>query len=159
MRSTVWMWIPALSVGLLGAAPAPPERDTWTLTKVQGGGCRLDSDKSALSDGYQNTSMQVRVTATEVRVVSESTFDDSKGDLHIQVDKQDAVKADGLDGAKVVVFKGPAANTLIAQFKAGLKANVTLRFWPTWPETGTHSVVVSLIGFTRAWDEMQASCR
>ena len=157
MRSTVWWWIPALSVGLLGAAPS--EKDAWTLTKVQGGGCRLESDKGALSDGYQKTSLQLRVTATEVRVVSESTFDDSKGDLRIQVDKQDAIKADGLDGPKTVVFKGASAGTLIGQFKAGLKADVSMRFWPTWPETGTHSLVVSLIGFTRAWDEMQASCR
>jgi len=157
MRSTVWWWIPALSVGLLGAAP--PEKDAWTLTKIQGGGCRLDSDKGALSDGYQKTSLQLRVTATEVRVVSESTFDDSKGDLRIQVDRQDAIKADGLDGPKTVVFKGASAGTLIGQFKAGLKADVSMRFWPTWPETGTHSLVVSLIGFTRAWDEMQASCR
>jgi hypothetical protein len=157
MRSTVWWWIPALSVGLLGAAP--PEKDAWTLTKIQGGGCRLDSEKGALSDGYQKTNLQLRVTATEVRVVSESTFDDSKGDLRIQVDKQDAIKADGLDGPKAVVFKGASAGTLIGQFKAGLKADVAMRFWPTWPETGTHSLVVSLIGFTRAWDEMQASCR
>jgi len=157
MRSTVWWWIPALSVGLLGAAP--PEKDAWTLTKIQGGGCRLDSDKGALSDGYQKTSLQLRVTATEVRVVSESTFDDSKGDLRIQVDKQDAIKADGLDGPKTVVFKGASAGPLIGQFKAGLKADVSMRLWPTWPETGTHSLVVSLIGFTRAWDEMQASCR
>jgi len=157
MRSTVWWWIPALSVGLLGAAP--PEKDAWTLTKVQGGGCRVDAGKATLSDGYQTTGAQVRVTTTEVRVVSESTFDESKGDLRIQVDKNEAVKADGLDGAKAVVFKGASAASLIAQFKAGLKANVTLRFWPTWPETGTHAAVVSLIGFTRAWDEMQASCR
>ena len=157
MRSTVWWWIPALSVGLLGAAP--PEKDAWTLTKVPGGGCRLDSEKASLSDGYQTTSAQVRVTPTEVRVVSESTFDESKKDLAIQVDKNEAIKADGLDGAKAVVFKGAAAATLIAQFKAGLKGNVTLRFWPTWPETGTHSVVVSLIGFTKTWDEMQANCR
>jgi len=157
MRSTVWWWIPALSVGLLGAAP--PEKNAWTLTKVEGGGCRLDADKASLSDGYQTTSVLVRVTATEVRVVSESTFDDTKGGLQIQVDKNEPVKADGLDGAKAVVFKGPAAASLVTQFKAGLKAHVTLRFWPTWPETGTHSAVVSLIGFTKAWDEMQASCR
>ncbi len=157
MRSSSWWWIPALSLGLVGAAPA--EKDAWTLTKVQGGGCRLDSVKASLSDGYQTTSAQVRVTPSEIRVVSESTFDESKGDLKIQVDKNEAVKADGLDGAKVVVFKGPAVGPLIGQFKAGLKAQVTLRFWPTWPETGTHPVVVSLLGFTKAWDEMQASCR
>jgi hypothetical protein len=157
MRSSMLWWIPALTVGLVGAAPV--EKDAWTLTKVQGGGCRLDSDKASLSDGYQTTSVQVRVTPTEVRVVSESTFDESKGDLGIQVDKRELVKASGLDGPKAVVFKGPGVETLVAQFKGGLKAQVTLRFWPTWPETGTHSVVVSLIGFTRAWDEMQASCR
>lgn len=157
MHALLRCWIPALTVGLLGAAP--PEKDAWTLTKVQGGGCRLDSDKASLSDGYQTTSAQVRVTPTEVRVVSESTFDESKKDLQIQVDKNEPIKADGLDGAKAVVFKGPAAASLIIQFKAGLKAQVQLRFWPTWPETGTHSIVVSLIGFTKTWDEMQASCR
>ncbi|HUM10404.1 MAG TPA: hypothetical protein VLT82_05585 [Myxococcaceae bacterium] len=157
MRSSMWWWIPALSFGLVGAAPA--EKDAWTLTKVQGGGCRLDSEKASLSDGYQTVSAQVRVTPTEIRVVSESTFDDSKGDLAIQVDKKEPVKASGLDGAKAVVFKGPGVDALIAQFKAGLKAQVTLRFWPTWPETGTHAVVLSLLGFTKGWDEMQASCR
>ncbi|HTS82337.1 MAG TPA: hypothetical protein VMH40_17160 [Myxococcaceae bacterium] len=158
MRVTLRWWIPALSLTLLGAAPAEKEKDAWTLTKVQGGGCRLDSDKTSVSDGYQTTSVQVRVTATEVRVVSESTFDDGKGDLIVEVDKNEAVKADGLDGAKAVVFK-TGASSLITQFKAGLKARVQLRFWPTWPETGTHSVVVSLIGFTKAWDDMQAGCR
>jgi hypothetical protein len=156
MRTRLRWLIPALSLGLLGAAPA--EKDAWTLTKLQGGGCRLDSDKASVSDGYQTTSIQVRVTPTEIRLVSESTFDDSKGDLLIEVDKNEAVKADGLDGAKAVVFKTGAAS-LITQFKAGLKGRVQMRFWPTWPETGTHSVVVSLIGFTKAWDEMQASCR
>ena len=159
MRTTLHWLIPALSLGLLGATPAEKEKDAWTLTKVDGAGCRLDSDKASVSDGYQTTSVQVRVTAGEVRVVSESTFDAGKGDLSIHVDKNEPVKADGLDGAKAVVFKGPAAASLVAQFKAGLKAQVQLRFWPTWPETGTHSVVLSLIGFTRAWDDMQASCR
>jgi hypothetical protein len=156
MRKKLRWLIPTLSLGLLGAAP--PEKDAWTLTKLQGGGCRLDSDKASLSDGYQTTSAQLRVTPTEVRIVSDSTFDDGKHDLLIEVDKNEMVKADGLDGGKAVVFKN-GASSLITQFKAGLRARVQMRFWPTWPETGTHSVVVSLIGFTKAWDEMQASCR
>jgi hypothetical protein len=155
MRATLRWLIPTLSLTLLGAAE--PEKGAWTLIRVQGGGCRLESEKASLSDGYQTTTVQVRVTPSEVRVVSESTFDDSKGDLVIQVDKKDPVKSDGLDGAKAVVFK-TGAPTLIPQFKGGLKGLVRLRFWPTWPETGTHSVVVSLIGFTKAWDELQASC-
>lgn len=159
MRTKAHWLIPLVGVGLLGATPAEKEKDAWTLARVEGAGCRLNSDKGSLSDGYQTTSVQVRVTASEVRVVSESTFDAGKGDLSIQVDKNEPVKADGLEGEKTVVFKGPAASSLIVQFKAGLKAQVQLRFWPTWPETGTHTAVVSLIGFTRAWDEMQASCR
>jgi hypothetical protein len=31
---------------------------------------------------------------------------------------------------------------------------VQLRFWPTWPATGTHSVTFSLIGFTRAYAQL-----
>jgi hypothetical protein len=35
---------------------------------------------------------------------------------------------------------------------------VRLRFWPTWPATGTHSATFSLIGFTRAYEQL-AGCR
>jgi hypothetical protein len=35
---------------------------------------------------------------------------------------------------------------------------VQLRFWPTWPKTGTHSATFSLIGFTRTHAGL-AECR
>jgi hypothetical protein len=41
-------------------------------------------------------------------------------------------------------------DALVDEFKRGLHVRVQLRFWPTWPKTGTHSVTFSLIGFTRA---------
>ena len=146
----------ASGFALLGAAPV--EKSAWTVTHLAGKACRLDADKATLSDGYQTTTALVQVSPTEVRVVSESVFDPGKEDLLVQVDKKDPVKADGLaEGNKTVVFKTQAP-LLIEQFKAGLRARVQLRFWPSWPETGNHSVEVSLIGFTRAWDEMQASC-
>jgi hypothetical protein len=146
----------ASAVALLGAAPV--EKSAWTVTHLAGKACRLDADKATLSDGYQTTSALVQVSPTEVRVVSESVFDPGKEDLLIQVDKKDPVKSDGLgEGNKTVIFKTQAP-LLIEQFKAGLRARVQLRFWPSWPETGNHSVEVSLIGFTKAWDEMQESC-
>ena len=146
----------ASGFALLGAAPV--EKSAWTVTHLAGKACRLDADKASLSDGYQTTSALVQVSPTEVRVISESVFDAGKDELLIQVDKKDAVKADGLaEGNKTVVFKTQAP-LLIEQFKAGLRARVQLRFWPSWPETGNHSVEISLIGFTRAWDEMQQSC-
>jgi len=137
--------------------PPPPEPSAWKVRHLEGTTCRLESDKAALNDGYQQTSAQLLVTAIEVRVVSESTFDGSAGDLLIEVDRNEPVKADGLSGEKTVIFKN--ASSLIPQFKAGLKARVQLRFWPSWPETGSHSATVSLIGFTKAWDEMQDGCR
>ena len=47
---------------------------------------------------------------------------------------------------------------VVAQFKAGTRVKVQLRFWPTWPATGTHATTLSLIGFTRAYGEL-AECR
>jgi hypothetical protein len=43
---------------------------------------------------------------------------------------------------------------IVEEFKRGLKVNVQLRFWPTWPVTGTHSATLSLIGFTKAFAEL-----
>jgi hypothetical protein len=156
MHVSLPMLVPMAVLAL--AAPKPAELPSaWKVKHLEGTACRLESEKVTLSDGYQTTSVQLLVTATEVTAVSESTFDGSGGDLLIQVDRQDPVKADGLSGDKTVLFKS-GVNTLIAEFKPGLKARVQLRFWPTWPETGSHSAMVSLIGFTKAWEEMSESC-
>ena len=121
--------------------------------------CRLESDKAPVNDGYQNVTAQLIVTAGGVvQVVSESTFDFGSADIGVQVDKNAFVKADKLSGDKTAVFESSAA-TLVPQFKAGLSARAQLRFWPTWPVTGTHDAVFSLIGFTKAYDEMVGSCQ
>src|SRR5262244_640581 len=66
MLGTSHWTIFTLAVALLGAAKPEKEKDAWTVTKVQPGQCRLDSDKVSLSDGYQTTTVQVRVTPNEV---------------------------------------------------------------------------------------------
>ena len=43
---------------------------------------------------------------------------------------------------------------LIEDFRRGLRARAQLRFWPTWPKTGTHAVTFGLIGFTRAHEQL-----
>ena len=145
---------------LLGAAPPEPV-STWHVQRVTEGGsmkCRIDSDKVTVYDGYQKVTAQLLVTANNaVQVVSESTFDAGSGDIGVQVDKNAFVKSDKLGGDKLVVFEA-AAPTLIPQFKAGLRARVQLRFWPTWPVTGTHDADFSLIGFTKAYEEMVGTC-
>ncbi len=145
---------------LLGAAPAEPV-STWHVQRVNEGGsvkCHLESDKAPVNDGYQNVTAQLVVTqGGAVQVISLSTFDFGSADIGLQVDKNAFVKADKLAGDKTVLFETSAA-TLLPQFKAGLSARAQLRFWPTWPVTGTHDAVFSLIGFTKAYEEMTGNC-
>lgn len=146
---------------LLGAAPPEP-LSTWRVQRVTEGGamkCRIESEKVAINDGYQKVTAQILVTANNVvQVVSESVFDGGSGDIGVQVDKDAFVKSDKLATEKMVVFETGAA-ILIPQFKAGLRARAQLRFWPTWPVTGTHDADFSLIGFTKAYEEMAGTCK
>jgi hypothetical protein len=145
---------------LLGAAPPEPV-STWHLQRVTEGGtvkCRIESEKVSVNDGYQKVTAQISVSAANVvQIASDSVFDAGSGDIGVQVDKDAFIKADKLAGEKTVVFD-TAAPLLISQFKAGLRARAQLRFWPTWPVTGTHDADISLIGFTKAYEEMVANC-
>jgi len=146
---------------LLGAAPQEPVSH-WHVARVTEGGtvkCRLESEKAPVNDGYQNITVQLVVTAGgAVQIVSESVFDFGAGDIGVQVDKDPFVKADKLLGDKVAVFEA-SAPALVSRFKAGLSARAQLRFWPTWPVTGTHDAVFNLIGFTKAYDELVGNCQ
>jgi hypothetical protein len=146
---------------LLGAAPPEPV-STWHVQRVTEAStvkCRIESEKATINDGYQKVTTQLIVTADNVvQIVSVSTFDGGSGDIGIEVDKNAFVKFDKIIADKTVVFDGPVTATLIAQFKAGLRARAQLRFWPTWPVTGTHDAEFSLIGFTKAYEEMVGNC-
>jgi hypothetical protein len=118
--------------------------------------CVLESERQPLSDGYQMTWAQIRVDDKAVRVSSASELDASAGDIGLAVDNGTFVRSDGLTGQKTAVFTS-RDETLVDDFKRGLLVRVQLRFWPTWPTTGTHSATFSLIGFTRAYGRM-ADC-
>jgi hypothetical protein len=159
---SIWMVGRTLLLAPLLLAAAPPEPvSTWRMQSVPEGGtvkCRIESEKVQVNDGYQKVTAQIVVTdANVVRIVSESTFDGSAGDIGVQVDKNAFVKMDKLGGDKTVLFEA-SATTLIPQFKAGLRARAQLRFWPSWPVTGTHDAEFSLIGFTKAYEEMTGNC-
>ena len=145
---------------LLGAAPPEPV-STWHVHRAADGtSCRIESEKASVNDGYQTTTAQLIVTSGNVvQILSESTFDGGSGDIGVQVDKNPFVKSDKLAGEKTALFDAAGATLLIPQFKAGLRARAQLRFWPTWPVTGTHDADFSLIGFTKAYEEMTANCK
>ena len=45
---------------------------------------------------------------------------------------------------------------MIAAFQRGATIRVQLRFWPTWPETGTHEARLTLGGFNETLAQFQA---
>jgi hypothetical protein len=92
---------------------------------------------------------QIVVDDRDVRVVSESVLDPSEGDIGLVVDDGRLVPADEVVDRRTAVFAS-RYQALIDEFRGGLHVRAQLRFWPTWPKTGTHSVTFSLIGFTRA---------
>src|ERR1051326_3317229 len=106
-----------------------------------------------MRDGHQQTSVYFTVTPSSFALVSAAPLDAGAGDIGLAVDAEPFVPMDRLDGEKIARFDSKAP-TLIGQFKAGARVQVQLRFWPTWPATGAHSATLSLIGFTKAFDEI-----
>lgn len=133
---------------LLVAKPARVSAE-WTVKPSGGSGCVLESSPESLTDGYQTTTALIRVDGKMVSVSSPSVFDAGSKDIRIVVDEQEIVPMDRLADPRTAVFESRYA-ALVEQFKRGLRARIQLRFWPTWPTTGTHSATFSLIGFTRA---------
>jgi hypothetical protein len=115
-------------------------------TSVQ---CVLESERQPLSDGYQTTWAQIAIDDKTVRVTTGSVLDPGDRDIGLAVDGEPLVTADAITSDRTAEFTSRYA-ALIEDFKRGLRVRVQLRFWPTWPKTGTHSATISLIGFTRA---------
>lgn len=142
------------AVGLPGAARAA----AWSVRSVPsatGGGvrCVLQSERQTVFDGYQDTWAQILVDDSAVRVSSASVLDPGDGDLGLSVDGGPLVVADDVVDRRTAVFS-TRYRELIEDFRRGLRVRVQLRFWPTWPKTGTHSVTFGLLGFTRAHARM-----
>lgn len=117
--------------------------------------CLLESEKMEIFDGYQNVPIYLVLGASTVTVKSVSVLDASFSDIGMQVDKDAFIPMDKLIQDKSASFDSHYA-TIVDEFKRGIKLNVQLRFWPTWPATGTHAASFSLIGFTKAYTEFSA---
>jgi hypothetical protein len=135
------------AVLLLAASPATAAAE-WTLKS--GTSCVLESSPASLPDGYQTTTARVSVDAKTVSVSTLSVLDPGFKDIGIAVDEEALIPMDRLADSRTAVFES-RYGALVEQFKRGLRARLQLRFWPTWPATGTHDATVSLIGFTKGY--------
>jgi hypothetical protein len=140
--------IPAILMLILSLTEPGALAAEWLVRPAPGGGCALESSPESLPDGYQTTTARVRVDGKTVSVSSPSVLDPGFKDIGIAVDEDAIVPMDRLADSRTAVFES-RYGALVEQFKRGLRAKVQLRFWPTWPATGPHFVVFSLIGFTR----------
>ena len=116
--------------------------------------CHLESDARPVDDGYDATRARLVVNAETVRVVSEAPLDAEFADIGLRIDHRPFVNIDDVVDRKHARFETSYAD-LIEGFKKGRQVQAQLRFWPTWPATGTHSVAFSLRGFSKAYAMMQ----
>lgn len=140
-----------LAAGFVTAAAA----ENWEVRPAPRGGektCLLVSAKQPVSDGYQMVEAQIVVDKGAVVVSSDSVLDPGFEDIGLAIARHPFIPADQVRDRKQAVFEKQYAK-IVQLFKDGRDVRVQLRFWPTWPATGAHSVSFSLMGFTKAYGE------
>jgi hypothetical protein len=151
-------WHRVLLLAALAVVPCAVHAG-WTVADAVPGktGCVLESEEITLFDGYADTRLRLSVAGGELRVRTESNIDFSFDDVGLEVDGRGFIPADAVVDEKDVLFSS-GMETLIDRFIHGRTATLYLRFWPTYPVTQRYTTRVSLIGFTRAYNDYQA-CR
>jgi hypothetical protein len=132
----------------------------WQVDNISSGNknlCIITSAKMPVDDGYQKVNAQIVVDSNTIIVKTESELDPAFSDIGMKIGTRDFIPVDKVKQQKQADFESHYAN-IVQQFKEGREVTVQLRFWPTWPVTGTHSVSFSLMGFTKAYDEA-AKCK
>jgi hypothetical protein len=115
--------------------------------------CVVESPARAIDDGYQDTDVFLRLDSTNLMVMTRSNVDVAGSDVGVRVDKYELIQPDSIYMEQNVVFKKDISK-IIEQFKEGRRATFTLKFWPTYPDTGVKMATFSLIGFTKAYDNL-----
>lgn len=112
--------------------------------------CVVESPAQTIDDGYQDTEVFLRLDSATLMVMTRSNVDADDPDVGVRVDKHELIKPDGVYLEQNVVFEKDISK-IIEQFKQGRRATFALKFWPTYPNTGTKTATFSLIGFTKAY--------
>jgi hypothetical protein len=138
------------------AEPATAEgRENWTAVRIfdpfrNETRCVAESSRQVIHDGHQDTTIYLRVDGSSLLVLTESNLDLKHADVGLRVDDGALIKPDKAYLDQNALFESSAPQ-IIPRFRAGQKADVHLRFWPTWPSKGLKTASFSLIGFTRAF--------
>ncbi|MFZ1389913.1 MAG: hypothetical protein WBP46_19340 [Thiolinea sp.] len=130
---------------------------TWTVADKESEGCKLITPKISMDDSQGETKIWLELAKQQLLIKTESELDNAYNDLAIQVDDKESIKSSEIVDKKNLVFK-ESIKEIIPEFIEGRKVVVNLRFWPTWPSVGIKTISFSLIGFTKAYNELN-SCK
>lgn len=112
--------------------------------------CVVESTPQTIDDGYQDTEVFLRLDSETLMVMTRSNVDTDDADIGVRVDKHELIKPDSVYLEQHLVFEKNISK-IIEQFKEGRRAAFTLKFWPTYPDTGKKTATFGLIGFTKAY--------
>ena len=139
-----------LSSGCAMAENSPPN---WAV-RSGNGPCALESAAIPVNDGYLDISVQLRFSRDGLRGITPSTIDPEGDHLGLRVDDKVVTTRVAIEGQTDVRLEGDI-DEIATRFQRGGEAELSLRFWPSWPVTGTQAVKFSLKGFTAAWKQYQ----
>ena len=127
----------------------------WTVLRETGADntCVLRSKPAAVYDGYQESIATLLISPASLYVISKSVFDPTFADIGMQVDHQAFISVDGIEDRRRATFNSHYEE-IVTEFKAGREVSVQMRFWPTWPAQGLFPARFSLMGFTKAYEEL-----
>lgn len=152
---TVALLLACVGLSIGHSALARAADPNWRAVRGEAGECRLEAAEAVVSDGYDQTPVRLTLRDGAFFVATESNLDLGDQGLGLHVDRHPPVpiaEPVGLTGARLAADLGKLVPLMIR----GRKAELRLKFWPTWPATGVKKVPYSLIGFTKAYRQFEA---
>ena len=117
--------------------------------------CLLNSQKKNFNDGYTDSSISLQLTADTLLIKTSSAIDLTYPDIGIYIDQNAPFPLEKIFGESSILIE-QNTQKITAQLLDGQKLTLKMGFWPTWPQTETHSIDFALSDFDKAYQSFQA---
>ena len=140
----------------------PLQAENWTTVLAEDPlsgsmACLMVSSSQVIKDGQSSTDVHFVYNGQVFIAKTKSNIDLSYETTGLQIDEQNLFNIDRLHNKSNVVFESQA-DEIRQEFINGLKAKLTLGFWPSWPKTNSFSTHFDLRGFTKSYNAL-VSCQ
>jgi hypothetical protein len=139
-------------------ALSPAISADWTAKRVYDpikdeSHCVAESIPQRMHDGYQDTTVTLRLDNEALLIATKSNIDPAEPQAGIKVGHHELIRMDRVHREQNALFE-TRIKDIIQQFDDGLRVEVALKFWPTWPNKGIKSTHFSLVGFRKAFAQL-----